>query len=236
MARVGSVAELRRFPVKSLIGELLTSADVDERGLTGDRRWAVTDEDGKLGSGKSTRRFRAMPGLLELSASYDPHLVPVIAFPDGRRVSAEDPGVHDVLSDHVGRPVRLLTEGPISHFDDGPLHLVTTASMDALAREHGAPVSTARMRSNLLVDVPAADGLVENGWIGRLLAIGPDLVVSIREPMLRCVMVDQPQIGLPPGGGILDTLGRLNGAALGVVAEVVSPGAVTVHDSVELVG
>lgn len=234
MAPVGSVVELRRYPVKSLVGEVLTSADVDDRGVAGDRLWSVTDPDGKFGSGKSTRRFRRMPGLMELSASYDGDLVPVIVFPDGRRLSGDDPAVHDALSDHVGRPVQLRPEGEVTHFDEGPLHLVTTASMAALAREHGADVSPARMRSNLLIDVPGADGFVEDGWIGRRLAIGPELVVSIREPMVRCVMVDHPQIDLPPAPGVLDTIGRANGAALGVVVDVVTPGVVTLHDRVEL--
>jgi uncharacterized protein len=68
---VGSVAELRRYPVKSLTGEVLRAADVDVRGLVGDRAWAVTDTDGRFGSGKTTRRFRRMDGLLQLTATYD---------------------------------------------------------------------------------------------------------------------------------------------------------------------
>jgi uncharacterized protein YcbX len=99
------------------------------------------------------------------------------------------------LSDHVGRPVQLRPEGAVSHFDEGPLHLVTTASLAALADHHGAPVSTARLRPNLLVDVGTATGFVEESWTGQTLAIGPDLVISIREPMPRCVMVDLAQHG-----------------------------------------
>jgi hypothetical protein len=94
-----------------------------------------------------------------------------------------------------GRPVRLLPEGAVSHFDEGPLPLVTTASLAALADHRRAPVSTARLRPNLLVEVGTATGFVENRWTGQTLAIGSDLVISIREPMPRCVMVDQAQHG-----------------------------------------
>lgn len=90
MPTIGSVIELRRYPVKSLAGETLTVAAVDERGLDGDRRWAVTDTDGKFGGSKSTRRFRKMDGLLQLTANYDRHLSPVIGFPDGRRLLGDD--------------------------------------------------------------------------------------------------------------------------------------------------
>lgn len=233
MRTIGSVIELRRYPVTSLAGETLTVAAVDERGLEGDRRWAVIDADGKFGSSKSTRRFRRMDGLLQLTASYDRHLNPIIGFPDGRHIDGDDPSVHEALSDHVGRPVQLLPEDRVSHFDEGPLHFVTTASLAALADHHGALVSTARLRANLLVDVGTATGFVENGWIGQTLDIGPDLVISIREPMPRCVMVDLAQHELPPAPGLLDTIVRHNQACVGVVADVLHAGTAHLSDPVQ---
>jgi uncharacterized protein len=62
------VSEIRRYPVKSMLGEVLAAVDVEERGLSGDRLWAVRDPDGKFGSGKNTRRFRRTPGLFGLRA------------------------------------------------------------------------------------------------------------------------------------------------------------------------
>jgi uncharacterized protein len=231
---VGSVNELRRYPVKSLAGETLTVAVFNRRGLDGDRRWAVTDTDGKFGSSKSTRRFRKMDGLLQLTASYDRHRNPIIGFPDGRRIPGDAPDVHEALSNHVGRPVQLRPEGAVSHFDEGPLHLVTSASLAALADHHGAPVSTARMRANLLVDVGTATGFVEDSWTGQTLAIGPDLVIRIREPMPRCVMVDLAQHELPPVPGLLDTIGRHNRACVGVVADVLQAGTTRLGEPVQL--
>lgn len=204
------------------------------RGADG-RAWAVTDAEGKLGSGKSTRRFRRMDGLLDLSATYDGGRVPVITFPDGQRVSGDDADVHGALSRHLRRDVRLRLEGDVSHFDEGPLHLVTTAAMTVLAEAHGGPVGTARLRPNLLIELPTMTGLIEDGWIGRVLAIGPDLVVRIREPMVRCVMVNLSQVGLPADTGLLNTTASLNDAAFGVVADVLSPGLVSLNDPVNLV-
>jgi uncharacterized protein len=54
---MGVVAALWRYPVKSMAGERLTEAAVGERGLDGDRLYAVRDPAGKFGSGKNTRRF-----------------------------------------------------------------------------------------------------------------------------------------------------------------------------------
>ncbi|MFA9430306.1 MOSC domain-containing protein [Egicoccus sp. AB-alg2] len=234
MQKVGSVAELRRYPVKSMAGEVLATARIERRGVVGDRRWAVTDSDGKFGSSKTTRRFQRMDGLLHLAASYAQDLTPVVAFPDGRLLAADDPHVDEALSDHVGRPVRLLAEADVSHFDEGPLHLVTTASIAAVAERQRAPVTTLRLRANLLVDVGAAEGLVEDAWVGRNLAIGDEVVVSIREPMPRCVMVEQSQKEVSAAPGLLGTIGRVNRACLGAVADVVRTGAVRLDDPVRL--
>jgi hypothetical protein len=57
-----SVLELWRYPVKSLLGEPLEEVEVDERGFVGDRLFAVVDSNGKIGSGKTTRRFPCLPG------------------------------------------------------------------------------------------------------------------------------------------------------------------------------
>ena len=62
--------EIRRYPIKSLLGERLVTVDVGDRGLAGDRLWAIRDGDGKLGSGKNTRRFRRMLGLFELRGHF----------------------------------------------------------------------------------------------------------------------------------------------------------------------
>ena len=115
---VGEVTALLRYPVKSLQGERLDRVAFDPRGVVGDRLWSVRDLDGKVGSGKSTRRFRRMPGLLELSASYD-GAVPVIGFPDGRRWRGDRVGVDAALSAHVGRPVTLEREGAVPHSTKG---------------------------------------------------------------------------------------------------------------------
>ena len=53
-----TVAAIRRYPVKSMGGESLDLVELDARGLVGDRRYAVVDGDGKLSSGKDSRRFR----------------------------------------------------------------------------------------------------------------------------------------------------------------------------------
>ncbi len=231
--QVGQVRSLYRYPVKSLVGEGLDHATVDPRGLRGDRLWSVRDLDGKLGSGKSTRRFRRMPGLLHLAATYDGD-VPVIRFRDGTTVRGPGPEADAALSRQVGRSVKLAREGDVSHFDDGPVHVVTTATLDELERRHGRPVDVRRLRPNLVVDTGDLSGFTEDGWVGAQLALGPDVVLAITAPMPRCVMVDLPQRGLRADRGLLKTATTANAARVGVVADVLRPGEVHVGDDVHL--
>lgn len=91
---VGRVQELYRFPVKSILGESLPCVTMDERGLAGDRWWAIRNAAGKFGSGKTTRRFQYMRGLFALRARYE-GLVPLITMPDGAAYRCDDPAVHE---------------------------------------------------------------------------------------------------------------------------------------------
>jgi uncharacterized protein YcbX len=229
---LGEISAIARFPVKSMAGEALDSATIDQRGLVGDRRWAVRDVEGKLGSGKNTRRFRRMPGLLDLTARYDSDEVPVVGFPDGRSVRGDSAGLSSALSSHVGRPVTLAPEFDVSHFDEDPLHLVTSSSVARLSQLHGSEVDVRRLRANLVVDTSTSPRFDEVEWVGRRLAIGSEVSLYVREPMVRCLMVDLPQVGVALDGNLLTTLGRVNDTQLGLVVDVVTPGIVQVGDGV----
>ena len=224
-----------RYPVKSLLGERLDVAQVDERGLVGDRLFAVRDPDGKLGSGKSGTRFRRMDGLQLLRAHYDDGDVPVLELPDGTQLHADDAeAVNAALSAHVGRPVSLAREGDVSHFDDGPVHLVTTASLATMSERHGSEVDARRCRPNLVVDTGGLQGFPEDDWLGRTLAVGDELRLRVVQPMPRCVMTTHATADLGPDPLMLKSITEHHGGDLGVLLDVVQVGTVRVGDPVEL--
>src|SRR5438045_1564328 len=104
---IGHVAALWRYPVKSMGGERIDSSLIGERGLAGDRRWAVVDaESGRVASAK---RPRLWGPLLECRASYaaEPgdggEAAPVrITLPDGREVVSDEPDRDRRLSEALG--------------------------------------------------------------------------------------------------------------------------------------
>ena len=114
---VGSVSGLWRFPVKSMGGERLEQGEFTERGLVGDRAYALIDADtGKVASAKSARLF---PGLLGCRATFvepprlDSDLPPVrIALPDGTSVTSDSGDVDRVLSAFFRRAVTLARNAP----------------------------------------------------------------------------------------------------------------------------
>jgi uncharacterized protein len=230
---VGTVRILHRYPVKSIAGESLTTVAVDQRGVVGDRMWAVLDHDGKLGSGKSSRRFRRMEGLLRLTATLDGE-VPVMGFPDGRQLRADEPAAAEAMSAYVGRPVTLGRERDVPHHDEGPVHLVTTSSLAAARDVLGGDVPPARMRPNLVLDTGPEAALLEDAWVGRRLAVGAEVVLDVRGTMERCVMVGLDQVDLPAEPTLLGRLAALNDTCLGIVLDVVRGGTVAVGDQVRL--
>jgi uncharacterized protein YcbX len=100
-----TVAALRRYPVKSMLGEELTACDVTSRGLAGDRVMALVHrQTGKIASAKNPRLWR---DLLKLHAGLSGTAMK-ITFPDGGVMSGADPGIDAALSDFLGHPVTLI--------------------------------------------------------------------------------------------------------------------------------
>lgn len=223
------VLELWRYPVKSLLGERLELVEVEERGVRGDRLFAVTDRDGKLGSGKTTRRFRRLDGLFDLHAWSDDGRV-FVTLPNGRALAVGDPRLNEFLSERYRDELRVLEESAVPHHDAAPLHLVTTASLRWL-QEHlpGSIVDRRRFRPNILLDEAGVD-VVEDDWVGRRFALG-SAVLQIVERTERCVMTTNPQEELPKDPAVLRTVTRLNDLGLGVYATVEQPGTVCAGDA-----
>ena len=223
------VRSLHRYPVKSLLGEEVGRLDVDRRGCVGDRRWAVRTAAGKIGSGKNSRRFEAVPGLLRLRGVTRDGGVWIV-FPDGTSLAVSTPAAADRLSQHAGRPVTLAAETDVDHFDDGPVSLVGAGSVGALSAERGDDVDVSRFRANIVLDT--VEPFVEDRWIGGRVTIGTAILhVAMASP--RCVMVDQETADLPAQPGNLLAAGRIHDACLGVVASVVRPGTISLGDAVD---
>jgi uncharacterized protein len=222
--------EIRRFPVKAMGGESLESVEIDGRGLVGDRAYAVVDGDGKLATGKHSRRFRRRDEVFEFAARTTPHGVRVTG--RGGEWSTPSDELDHALSDVMGATVRVLAETKTPYFDAGPVSLVGTASLDWCRDQLGVDADRRRIRPNLVVETDQP--FVEEAWFGEV-ALGGVRLTPVKR-IERCRMVDVAQEGLPREGRWLKALTDAREMCLGVYLDVVQPGTLAVGDEVRGTG
>ncbi|MFC5663521.1 MOSC domain-containing protein [Kitasatospora misakiensis] len=233
---IGVIEQLWRYPVKSTGGERLDSVEVDARGLAGDRLYAVRDGHGKFGSGKNTRRFRRMDGLLRLSSRLGHRLDgPELFDPLGRPVA--DPTAF--LRAYLQREdVELAREDAVSHFDQLPVSVLTTATLDWVAEAAlSAVVDVRRFRPNILLRTPpGTPPFVEDDWFGHHArgAAGSGARLVFVRSSERCAMTTAAQPGLPHAPEILKAVAQAHDTRLDALAEVAAPGRLTVGDTLTL--
>lgn len=221
-----TVAALRRYPVKSMGGEDLHSVELDQRGVVGDRWWAVEDEDGRFASGKNTRRFRRYDGVFaHTAATTDTGAVTVTSAAGQWTVG--DPALDDQLTRTLGRRVRVTPEGPVPHQDSGSVSLVGTATLAWCAQRWGLNADPRRLRVNILLTTD--EPFVEEGWVGQEITIG-SAVLRVVEPIPRCRTIDLDQDGAVASGRWLKPLTAERDACVAMYADVVTPGTIAVGE------
>ena len=226
------VAGLCRYPVKSMLGQVVTSMFVDQHGADGDRRLALVDAvTGRVASAKQPRLWRE---LLHCSARLDAGTVR-IEVPDGTSVAADEPGVDDVLSRLLGRPVQLVSQRPQGATLERPdpervLELGLDAEVEGelleiaqatpgksftdVAPVHAITTATVeqvgtealRYRPNLVIATPPGyPPYAENDWAGRELLVG-GARLSVLKATPRCVVPTLEHGALPRAPHALRTL------------------------------
>ncbi len=246
---LGTVAALWRYPVKSLRGEALERVAIGPSGIPGDRAFALRDtRDGRILSAKRTA------ALLAFRAVYPegPERPALIDLGDGRRTTTAAADAAALLSALLGRAVQLCGpddrredrrvewddemtfDAPAGAFVDlAPLHVLTTASLAALAAcRPEARFDVRRFRPNLLVDNGERQGFAEDDLEGKVLAIGKTLRLRVFMPTIRCALTTRAQEDLPADPAILRTVVERHGGNLGAYARVEAPGEVRVGDPV----
>lgn len=228
--RVGCVAALWRYPVKSMAAEALEHAQVSWHGLPGDRRWAFIRK-GAVMSGFPWLTIRERPDLWRYRPSFVQPDLPdtsrtVVRTPAGAELDVVAPALSAELGDGVGviRNVR-------GFFDTMPLSVLTTQTLAALSTLVGAALDARRFRPNLLIDSATAEPFCEDTWVGRVLRIG-ELRARIDKRDQRCVMVNVDPVTARRSPAILRAIARERDACLGVYGSTVQPGRVAVGDPV----
>jgi uncharacterized protein YcbX len=209
-----SVAALWRYPVKTLAGEALESAELTVDGIPGDRTVHVRGPEGI----RTSRRFHR---LLGLHATLGPDGEPLV---EGRPWT--DPDVLALVRDAAGPDAWLERSEDAERFDILPLLVAT----DGAVRSFGRDVR--RLRPNILIG--GVDGMDEVTWPGATLHIG-EAVIRLDSLRPRCPMTTVDPDTLVRDREVLQDIIRRFDGRLALNADVAHPGTIRVGDEVRLV-
>jgi uncharacterized protein len=204
---IGTLEAVRRYPVKSLRGEALDAAVVDEGGIPGDRAGALFVRTGNARVGE-TYRGKEHDRL---------HLFDDVAL---AQTSAAQRGVKVEFreAEHF--------------FDDAPISLLVDRWLDSLNRHLGYIVEWERFRPNFFVVAATTFTLVEGELVNAELQLG-GVTLRVRSPIVRCVTTTYHPQGKTSDPEILRFLAQQRDALMGVYCDVLEPGIARLGDQLK---
>ena len=208
------LAEIWRYPVKSMAGERLARVEVRPLGLEGDRVVHVEDARGRVITA------RTHPRLLGHHAILDERGEPLV---DGVPWTSDVP--RSIVESIAGPGARLVRDDGADRFDILPLLVATDGAIAAFGYE------SRRLRPNLVIG--GVEGLEERTWEGRCLRVG-NVLVGIEDLRGRCVMTTFDPDTLEQDRNVLISIVRRFDGKLALNAFVIRGGTLHEGDEVEL--
>ena len=208
------VAELWRYPVKSLAGQRLAVAELTPNGIVGDRVVHVRNGGGRV----VTSRTRHL--LLGLRGTLGDDGEPLI---DGHPWTAPESAA--TVRAAAGQDADLVRYDGPERFDVLPLLVATDGAIAELGVDHR------RLRPNIVIS--GVEGLAEREWPGRRLRIG-DTIIAIQKLRSRCVMTTFDPDTLEQDPTVLRRIVKNFGGRMALDCAVIQGGRIAVGDHVEL--
>jgi len=206
MTEMGTLAQIWRYPVKSMHWEALDRVEVEPAGLRGDRTSALIVRDGHARTGKTLRgKEHDRLHLLDDAAT-------AVRSASARGIATE-----------------VCAEG--RYFDDAPVSLLLDRWLDGLSAHVGYPVEPIRFRPNFFVR--AADGFAddERALTDATLTIS-EVSLAVRYGIERCVAVTYHPEGDPADPRILRYVANERATLMGLYCDVLRAGVVRTGDAV----
>ena len=248
---IGHVEALFRYPVKSMAGEQLETAELGWYGLNGDRRLAL-------------RRMEDHSGMPWLTASKRPDLVRYVPLPQengpGRdlptHIRTPDgevlPVFGDDLAAEVGRrygaPVQMMQ---LRHgiFDEASISVIASDTVREIGRLAGRSLDVRRFRPNVVVRLLRPAPFQEDEWLGGVLTFGegggagaskgpeesqntPAIAVTMRDERCSMVNLDPDTASIAPE--VMKAVVRVNQNNAGIYGAVTRTGRLAVGQAIFL--
>lgn len=242
--QIGTIAALRRYPVKSMAGEDLAEARVTFAGILGDRVYAFIDNNNKSDfpwmTGRQSREMLLLqPRFLEPPRIND-NIPPVeqyaveVTTPEGEKFRAADEKLTRFLEQRFGRSLRVrFSERSMT--DARPVSLLGLTTIRTLSEETGIDLDRRRFRENFYVDWHDPRPFFEDELVGRELQIGDTVALQVVKKNARCVMIGIDPDTAKASPHVFDHVSGKYGGCTGVYGAVLREGIVRTADPVFLI-
>jgi uncharacterized protein len=243
MERIGTLARVRRYPVKSMAGEELDAARVTYAGIVGDRVYAFIDQGNQSDFPWMTARqghemilfrprFLNAPTCEDDIPSREQYAIEVTT-PEAKKFEMGDAALTSYLESRFGRRLRLrFSERSMT--DARPVSIMGLASLRALSQEAGLQLDPIRFRANFYVNWENDKPYFEDELVGRELQIGEQVMLQIVKKDGRCIITTLDPQTAASSPVVLEKVAREHQGFIGVYAAVLREGIVRADDPIYL--
>ena len=209
-----TVTSLWRYPVKTLGGEPIETAELTLNGITGDRIVHVRGPEGV----RTSRRFHRLLGLHSSLGTNGEPLINGLPWNSAEALA--------LVRDAAGSDAWLQANGRLGLFDVLPLLIATDGAVQAFGRD------VRRLRPNILI--AGVDGMAEVDWPGSTLSIG-EAIIRLDSLRQRCPMTTVHPDTLQLDREVLRDINHRFGGRLALNAAIIRPGTINTGDTVSLI-
>jgi MOSC domain-containing protein len=235
--KIGEVAALFRYPVKSMSGEPLESASLGWHGLDGDRRLALRKADDRGGfpwltASKLPELILFAPQRRGPGASGD--LPTHVRTAEGQELAVFGQELAEEVGRRHGSPVEM-THLDRGIFDEASISVIASATVSEVATLAAQRPDVRRFRPNILIASRRSIPFEEDEWVGGVLWFGETkegAAIAITNRDERCSMVNFDPDSARPTPEVLKAIVRVRDNKAGVYGAVTRRGRVAVGQPV----
>jgi len=246
LIEIGHVDSIFRYPVKSMGGEQLETAELGWHGLEGDRRLAFRRMNDRsafpwLTAGKLPDLLLFAPvrrgGDAHEDSNQPDSLLPThIRTPEGTEMPVFGEDLAAEVGRRYGAPVEMMQ---MKHgiFDDASISVIALDTVHEIGRLAGLSADVRRFRPNVVVRSLRPVPFHEDEWLGGVLSFGdgddaPTVAVTMRD--VRCAMLNLDPDTASPSPAMMKAVVRANQNNAGVYATVTRIGRLAVGQTIRL--
>ena len=231
---IGCIAGLFRYPIKSMSGTAVESAELGWHGLEGDRRFAFRRVTERVPFPWLTAG--RLPALLQYQPILHGDVLTHVRTPDGAVLEIYSAELRQEVAQRCGQEVELMQ---LKHgiFDEASVSVISASTIRGLSEQSGKEVDQRRFRPNILLETTNTELFSEDEWVGGNLVFGEPATgaaVSATLRDLRCNMINLDPDTAESTPEILKAVARLNQGNAGVYGTVVRTGLLRVGQPVWL--